>query len=119
MKTSRVLRQCVCLAVIPGGLQAGPAHAEWSSAQAAVVALSDVWIDAELRHDEAALERILDDRLLAIFSSGRTIDRGAFIDWIVGASIDPFEVVKELVNIHGSPAPLPSRRQSAPAVAGH
>lgn len=119
MKTSRVLRQCVCLAVIPGGLRAGPAHAEWSSAQAELIALSDAWIDAELQQVKAALERILDDRFLATFSSGKTIDRGAFIDCIMGASIDPFEVVKEVVNIHGSPAPLPSKRQSAPAIAGH
>ena len=105
MKLSRALRQFAWLAIILGGLQVGTAHAEWSSEQAELVALSDAWIDAEVRHDRAALEQILDERFLATFaSSGKTIDRSAYIAWILRTELEPFQVVNEVVDVHGDTA---------------
>jgi hypothetical protein len=104
MKASSVLRRCVGLMVVLGGLQVGTAHAEWSSGQAELVALSDAWIDAEVHRDQAALERILDERFLATYASGKTIDRGAFIDGIMRSKLEPFTVVNQVIDIHGDTA---------------
>jgi hypothetical protein len=105
MKTSGTLRTIGWLVITLGGLQVGMAHAEWTGEQAQLVALSDAWIDAEVQHDKAALERILDERFLATFSSsGKTIDRSAYIDWIMGADLKPFTVVNQVVDIHGDTA---------------
>jgi D-alanyl-D-alanine dipeptidase len=69
-----------------------------------VIALDNAWIDAEVRRDRAALERILDEQFLATFASGRTIDRTAFIDRMMKAAIEPFEVVHDVIRIHGDTA---------------
>ena len=77
------------------------ANADWSPEQLEIISLSDAWIAAEVGHDKAALERILDERFLATFaSSGKTIDRPAYIARIMKNQIDPFTVVNEVVNIH-------------------
>jgi hypothetical protein len=81
------------------------ANADWSPEQSELVSLSDAWITAEVAHDKSALERILDERFLATFaSSGKTVDRSAYIAWIMQMQIDPFTVVNEVVNIHGDTA---------------
>jgi hypothetical protein len=91
-----------------GMLQVGTAlaaNAEWSPEQLQLIALSDAWIAAEVGHDKAALERILDERFLATFaSSGKTIDRSAYIAWIMQNPIDPFTVTNGVVNLHGDTA---------------
>jgi hypothetical protein len=104
MKASMVLWLAWTM-ILLGGLHAGAARAEWSGEQAQLVALSDAWIDAEVKHDKAALERILDERFLATFaSSGKTIDRAAYIAWILQTELEPFEVVNGVVNVHGDAA---------------
>ena len=60
-----------------------------ADATAQLIALDEAWIDAEVRHDQTALERILDDRFLATLPSGATLDRAAFIDRIMKTSIKP------------------------------
>jgi len=83
----------------------GAARAEWSAEQSELIALSDAWIAAEVGHDKAALERILDERFLATFaSSGRTVDRSVYIEWILQSQLDPFTVENEVVNLHGNTA---------------
>ena len=72
--------------------------------EAALVALDDMWVAAEIGHDRATLERILDDRFLSTFASGKTIDRNAYIDWILSAEIKPFKVVHDVIRIHGDTA---------------
>ena len=105
MRSSGVLRQLASIATIVGALQVGTAFAEWSEEQQELVRLSDAWIDAEVKHDKAALERILDERFLATFAkSGKTIDRSAYIAWIMQNEIGPLTVVNEVVNIHGDAA---------------
>ena len=52
-----------------------------------------------------SVKRILDVRFLATFaSSGKTIDRPTYIEFIIQSQIDPFTVVNEVVNIHGDTA---------------
>lgn len=81
------------------------AGADWSPEQSELISLSDAWIAAEVGHDKPALERILDERFLATFaSSGKTIDRPAYIAWILQSRIEPFTVVNEVVNLHGDTA---------------
>ncbi|MDH4043370.1 MAG: nuclear transport factor 2 family protein [Gemmatimonadota bacterium] len=65
------------VAVLLMGPCARAAQAAGASAEAEIVALDDAWIDAEVRHDRPALERILDERFLVTFASGRTLDRTA------------------------------------------
>jgi len=81
------------------------ANAQWSPEQSELISLSDAWIAAEVGHDKAALERILDERFLSTFaSSGKTVDRSGYIAWILERKIEPFTVVNEVVNIHGDAA---------------
>ncbi len=37
-------------------------------------------------------------------SSGETIDRSAYIAWILQSKIEPFQVLNEVVDIHGDAA---------------
>jgi hypothetical protein len=74
------------------------------SEESELIALSDAWIEAEVGHDSVALERILDERFLATFTSGKTIDRAAYINWIMKEAIDPFKVSNEIINIYGDTA---------------
>jgi len=104
MNLQKLLRQLAWAGMVQLGLVA-TAYAEWSPEQAELISLSDAWIAAEVGHDKAALERILDERFLATFaSSGKTIDRSSYIAWIMQNDIDPFTVVNEVVNVHGETA---------------
>jgi hypothetical protein len=78
----------------------------WATGQedAELIALSNAWIEAEVRHDKAGLEQILDERCLITFTSGKTIDRTTFIDRILNTEIKPFEVLNEVVTVHGDAA---------------
>jgi hypothetical protein len=70
----------ICAATSAGFAADGPvADAAASEAKRELIALEDVWTTAETNHDAATLTRILDDRFLATWPSGRTIDKGAFI----------------------------------------
>ena len=80
---------------------------DWSGAQSELIALSDAWIAAEVKHDKVALENILDERFLATFaSSGKTVDRTTYIARIMQTEIPPFEVLNEVVDIHGEATAL-------------
>jgi hypothetical protein len=104
MKLQTVMRRVAWIGMLQVG-SALAANAEWSSGQLQLIALSDAWIAAEVGHDKAALERILDERFLATFaSSGKTIDRAAYIAWIMQTPIDPFAVTNGVVNLHGDTA---------------
>jgi len=102
MQKQNLLQHIACMTII---LLAGAASADWSPEQQELISLSDEWIAAEVGHDQAALERILDERFLATFaSSGKTIDRSAFIGWIMHSKLEPFQVLNGVVNIHGDTA---------------
>ena len=93
----------VALAIAVGGMMSS-VHSQQSSAQLELEALSDAWIDAEVRHDSDALERLLDEQFIVTFASGQTMDRAGFIEWIRNADIKPFRVTNESVVVHGSAA---------------
>lgn len=76
----------------------------WSPEQSELISLSEAWTAAEVGHDNAALERILDEQFLATLPSGKTIGRSAYIARIMQRKIDPFTVVDEVVSIHGDTA---------------
>jgi hypothetical protein len=79
-------------------------HAAGLSPASEVSALSDTWIQAEINHDKGTLERVLDEQFLATLTSGQTIDRRAYIEWITSSKIDPFEVDREAIKVHGDAA---------------
>jgi len=56
-----------------------------------VLDLEKKWVDAELKHDEAALRRILDDKFVASFGAGKPYDKEAFIKGILSGAADPTE----------------------------
>ncbi len=74
------------------------------SPEAELIALDDAWIDAEVSGDRKSLERILDEQFLATWASGRTIDRAAYIDYILSEKIPPFSVVHDVIRIYGDTA---------------
>ena len=98
----RVLRAILVTSTL--GLMMTPAYAEQPAQNSELTALSDAWIEAEVRRDTDALERLLDERFLATFASGKTVDRAGFIDWIRNADIKPFQVTNEAIHIHGDTA---------------
>jgi hypothetical protein len=104
MPKPRTIRTVFWMATILGGLLAGTTYATGSDQELELIALSNAWIDAEVRHDRAALERLLDERFLVTFASGNTVDRTAFVDRIMATEIKPFEVSNEVVNVHGDAA---------------
>jgi hypothetical protein len=81
-----------------------PIHAEPSAQESELVALSDAWIEAEVRHDAEALEHLLDEQFMATFASGRTVNRAEFIEWIRSSEIKPFHVINESILLHGDTA---------------
>jgi hypothetical protein len=104
MTRSISVRQLGQAVAILSALLAGVSFAGAPTESSELIALSDAWIEAEVGHDSAALERILDDRFLATLSSGKTLDRAAYINWIVKMALDPFKVLNDVVNIYGDTA---------------
>ena len=87
-----------------GASLAATAYAGGSEQESELITLSNAWIHAEVHHDKAALERILDERFIVTFASGKTIDRTAFVNLMMNSKIEPFEVLNEVVNVHGDTA---------------
>jgi hypothetical protein len=46
-------------------------------------------------------ERLLDEKFMVTFASGRTMNRAEFIEWIGKAEIKPFQVISESILLHG------------------
>jgi ketosteroid isomerase-like protein len=55
----------------------------------ALIKLERDWVDAETRHDAAALRSILDDRFIATFGGGKPLDKEAFIKGETEGAPDP------------------------------
>jgi hypothetical protein len=91
------------LAII-GATLFGAAPATAQGAESEITALNNDWIAAEIHHDKGTLERVLDSRFLATLETGKTIDKSAYINWIMSSPVDPFEVVNRIVTIHGDAA---------------
>lgn len=72
--------------------------------KAALTALVEAWIDAEVLDDRKTLERILHEDFVSTFASGKTVDRTAYIDLIVSMDISPFTVTNDFMAVHGDTA---------------
>lgn len=104
MTRSKTIRRLSWVAAIVGAFLAATPYAAGPAQEPELVALSNEWIDAEVHHDKAALERLLDERFLVTFASGKTVDRTEFVDRIMNTKIEPFDVLNEVVNVHGDAA---------------
>jgi hypothetical protein len=60
-----------------------------TDARQEVLDLDKAWAVAEDKHDEATLRRILDERFLGTFSSGKTYNKEAFLKAILSGDVDP------------------------------
>jgi ketosteroid isomerase-like protein len=103
MKFGHTIRRAILVTSTLGAMMS-PVYAEQSAQDSELTALSDAWIEAEVRRDTNALERLLDERFLVTFASGKTVDRAGFIDWIRNSDIKPFQVTNEAIHIHGDTA---------------
>ena len=66
-----------------------------------ITALVKQWIDAEVRSDGEALAEILHEEFLSTFASGKTLERDAYIDFIISLDTSPFKVINESMVQHG------------------
>ncbi len=66
-----------------------------------MTALVEAWIEAEVNSDGETLREILHEDFLSTFASGTTLDRDAYIDFIIGLDIAPFGVINESIVQHG------------------
>jgi uncharacterized protein (TIGR02246 family) len=67
---------------------ANSAEAAWTEAQKQVLQVDRQWADAELRRDATALRRILDDGFIAVYGSGKVVDKETFIKDVIGDPSD-------------------------------
>lgn len=67
---------------------ANSAESAWTEAQKQVLQVDRQWADAELRRDAPALRRILDDGFIAVYGSGKVVDKEAFIKNAIGDPTD-------------------------------
>ena len=74
------------------------------SDKAELTALVEAWIDAEVVDDREMLEQILDAAFVSTFASGKTLDRTAYIDFIISQDIPPFTVTNDFMAVHGDTA---------------
>ena len=103
MKFGRSVLDTILVTAIWGAMTTH-AYSAQSEQESELVALSNAWIDAEVRQDKNALERLLDERFIATFASGQTVDRAGFVAWIQKSDIKPFKVTNEVIQIHGDTA---------------
>jgi class 3 adenylate cyclase len=85
-----------------------------ATANEELMALDREWVEAEVKHNRQVLERVLDDGFVATFTSGTTYDKPAYIAAVVNAPITPFEVIHDLVRVHGDTAVVIDRIGTAP-----
>jgi len=68
------------------------------------MALNREWGEAEIRHDEAALQRILDDRFVCTWPGGKTVDKAGFMAAVLQGSFISQTLSDEITLIHGDTA---------------
>ena len=75
-----------------------------ASQRAELTALVEQWIDAEVDSDREALSALLHKEFISTFSSGKTIDKEQYLDFIIALDIPSFTVTNEAMVIHGDTA---------------
>lgn len=83
----------VCCLTPLGGprAQANSSGGQPTDAKQQLLKLESEWVNAEVKHDEATLRRILDDKFLASFDSSEPYDKESFIKIILSGDVDPTE----------------------------
>jgi ketosteroid isomerase-like protein len=104
MATIRIVPVILMLSAICAHADTSTQTAAEPSPEAQIIALDDAWVDAEVRGDREALERILHEDFLVTYASGRTVDRTTFIDGILKAQLAPFTVIHKTIRVHGDTA---------------
>ena len=82
MKKQRGLVLTCAWAITAASLAAEPKNPTSPSvpdARQQILHLGEEWVAAEVKHDAATLDRILDDKFLATFGSKRPYNKPAFI----------------------------------------
>jgi ketosteroid isomerase-like protein len=69
-----------------------------------LLALERQWADAEVKHNAAFLDRVLDDRFIVIDSQGRTRDKAAFVADLLKSAMTSQMISDETVHIFGDTA---------------
>jgi hypothetical protein len=81
-----------CLAASVGVREPANLNAEQpSDAKQQLLSVEKDWVTAEVKHDEAALRRILDDKFLTSFGPNRPSDKETFIKNLLSGEVDPTE----------------------------
>ena len=75
-----------------------------SNEEQRVLTLEQQWAYAEVKHDAVALERILDDEFVVSYSSGKPMDKAAFIAHAMTSSMASQTVSHDVTRIHGNTA---------------
>lgn len=81
-----------------------PLDTDEATAKAEIAALQDAWVAAEIAGDAAALRALMDERMITVLSSGETLDREGYIDWIINIDVEPFTAEFDRIDIHGDTA---------------
>ena len=69
-----------------------------------VLAVEDAWIDAEIRHDEAALRRVMHDRYTVNRSNGTTAGKEAEITRLLASNMMSATLTERTVVVDGDTA---------------
>ena len=101
MRVMRLLLIAAVFLTSPATIAETGVDAVEPSVRLEIIALVELWIDAEVRSDGEALAEILHEDFLSTFASGTTLGRDAYIDFIIGLDIPPFKVINESMVQHG------------------
>jgi hypothetical protein len=82
-----LIAACLAASASLGG-EAGHPAASVSDDEQQLVKLERDWITAEINRDPATLRRILDDRFMATFAAGKSVDKEGFIKVVLGDGAD-------------------------------
>lgn len=81
----------LCMATLSIAKPNDPKTQPSADAKQQVIDLANEWVSAEIKHDANTLRRILDDKFVASFGTGKPHDKEAFINLIVTGAVDPTE----------------------------
>ncbi|HLZ49910.1 MAG TPA: nuclear transport factor 2 family protein [Candidatus Acidoferrum sp.] len=105
----RVLCTALAVFVMVAPEAFSQAHAPKPSAgriEKQLMALNKEWSDAEVKHDEATLQRILDERFICTDEDGKTTGKADFIKDILQLHMTSQDAAVGVVQIHGDTAVL-------------
>jgi hypothetical protein len=100
MKLAMLLISAAVLLPVRGTAADAGRSAVDPAVRSELTALVGAWIEAEVQSDAEALERILHKDFLSTFASGKTLDRDAYIAFIVSLDIPHFTVRNESMIQH-------------------